>query len=48
MQKEQTALAKDLNTARHTMFDRVLNVLVITRKRIALGLFRTQRRKKIP
>lgn len=39
---------QDSNTARDTVFNRVLDVLIITRKATALGLFRIRRRKKIP
>lgn len=47
MQKEQTALAKDSNTARDTTFDTVFDVMVLTRKMTASRLFR-RRKKKIP
>lgn len=48
MQKEQTALAKDSNTARNTAFDRVLDVLVITRKTTAFGLFKDTEKEENP
>lgn len=47
MQKEQSALSKDLNTAREATFDTVFDSLVLTRKVMVLRLFRSRKKKSL-
>lgn len=47
MQKEQTALAKDSNIARDTIFETIFDVLALTRKMTALRLFRRRKKKTL-